>query len=313
MRRAYVERLERTYLGTQRRVNFTGRHRLEDRSRGSDRLVVLLAGYKSHLWDLTLPRLARFLPTDADICVASPGMWSDDLSVLAERRGWSYLSTAGNYPSLAENLAIRGHPAAEWILKIDEDIFIGEGFFERLVATYQRVEAEGAWWPGFVAPLLNVNGYSYVPFLEAVGAADAYRERFGPLVHAAGPIPATDDGVAARWLWELTVPFDDVAARFAAEPPAYSLVPHKFSIGAVLLRREFWEQFRGFKVRPFVGGIGVDEAHLCGVCTTFSRVMVVAHDVLGGHFSFAPQDTAMRTALSELRTGLELRPAAEAT
>ncbi len=66
------------------------------------------------------------------------------------------------------------------------------------------------------------------------------------------------------------------------------------------------EQFNGFKVRPFVGGIGVDEAHICGAAMTFSKAMIVAHDVLAGHFSFSPQDDVMRAALPQLREGLAL-------
>ncbi len=41
--------------------------------------------------------------------------------------------------------------------------------------------------------------------------------------------------------------------------------------------------------------------------------MIVAHDVLAGHFSFAPQDAVMREALPALRDGMELREPAVAT
>lgn len=306
MKRSTVIRLEQAYLRGQRQINFGGRHRFVDRSGGRSTLVLVLCGHKPHLWDLTLPRLERFLPADADVCLVCPGTEVPEIEQRAVRNGWSYLSTSGNYPSLAQNLAIRHHPAAQSLLKIDEDIFIGDGFVARMLDAYARLEAEGSYWPGFVAPTLNVNGFSYVRFLEVLGIAGAYRERFGQTTHAAGPLPVTEDGDVAHWIWERSIPFDEVSARIAAEPPGYSTVPHKFSIGAILFRREFWELFGGFKVRPFVGGIGVDEAHICASCTTFSRVMAVAHDVFAGHFSYAPQDRVMRTALSSLRPGLEL-------
>ncbi len=313
MKRRHVVRLEGVALKTQRWINFQGRYDFVDRSNGSDRLAVVLAGYKAYLWPLTLARLERFAPPDIDVCVASPGVHRRDLSELCERRGWSYLATKANYPSLAQNLAIREHPAARFIFKIDEDIFIGEGFFERLLAAYQRVEAEATYRVGFLSPLLNVNGYSYVSFLDALEAGDEYRSRFGPLTHAAGGIPATEDGAAARWLWEKSLAFDDTAALFAAQPPRYSVVPHKFSIGAILFERQFWDYIRGLRVRPFVGGVGVDEQYLCIACMTFSRAMIVAHDVFAGHFSFGPQEVVMRRALGALEPGLLLPDAAPVT
>ncbi len=312
MRREHVVLLEQAYLKAQRSINFTGRHRFDDRSRGADRLALVLAGYKPHLWDLTLPRLERFLPDDLDVCVISPGREVGELRTLAGRKGWSYLATRGNYPSLAANLAIRAHPRAEFVFKVDEDVFVAEGVLERLLGTYARVEEERRHWPGFVAPLLNVNGYSYLPFLQALGLESAYRERFGPLTQAAGPLPITEHPEAARWVWEHTLPFDETAARLAAGEPVHSAVPHKFSIGAILFHRDFWEQFGGFKVRPFVGGIGVDEAHICAAAMTFSKAMVVSHTTLAGHFSFAPQDAAMREALADLRPGLAIEPQAMA-
>lgn len=308
VRRAGTVRLERTYLYGQRRLNFHGRFQFTDRSAGRPCAVLVLCGYKPHLWDLTLPRLVRFLPPDVDVCLTCPGVSSPDLEARAAANAWSYLSTSANYPSLALNLAIRHHPSAVSLLKLDEDVFIGQDFLARLLAAYRRVEDDGAYRPGFVAPTLNLNGFSYVRFLEALGLADGFRQRFGAPIHAAGSIPVTEDGEAARWIWERSLPFDEVSARISAQPPGYCTVPHKFSIGAILFRRDFWQLFGGFKVRPLVGGIGVDEAHICAACVTFSRVMAVTDDVFAGHFSFAPQDSVMQAALEELRPGLELAP-----
>lgn len=306
MRRSVIVRLERTYLSGQRRLNFHGRFHFTDRSEGRPCAVIVLAGYKPHLWDLTLPRLMRFLPPDVDVCLTCPGVTNRALETRAAANGWSYLSTSANYPSLALNLAIHHHPSAVSLLKLDEDVFIGQDFVARMLAAYRRVEDDGAYRPGFVAPTLNLNGFSYVQFLEALGLADGFRERFGAPIHAAGSIPVTEDGEVARWIWERSLPFDEVSMRISGQPPGYCTVPHKFSIGAILFRRDFWQLFGGFKVRPFVGGIGVDEAHICAACVTFSRVMAVARNVFAGHFSFAPQDSVMRAALGELRPGLEL-------
>jgi hypothetical protein len=295
-------------LELQQRVNFAGECEFVDRSRGAEELVLVVAGYKPRLWPYTLSRLRRFAPGHADVCLVSPGMRSPELEALAEEEGWSYLSSTENALALAQNVAIRNHPNARWLHKVDEDVLVAEGHFERMLEGYRRVQADGRYAPGFCAPLLNVNGYSYRLFLEAFGLEDAYRERFGPLRQAAGDIPAHFDGEAALWLWRHGLPFDAVARDIAARPFAYSAVPHRFSIGAILLERDFWQEIGGFMVAPR-GGLGHEEDQLCKECVGLSRPMIVLHDVYAGHYSFGPQDAVMATALGELAEGLVLADA----
>ena len=298
-------RLEGTVRGGLRRWNRFGRASFTDRRSGADRLLYVLAGYKPHLWEITLARLERHVPAEIDVCLVTPGKPTPpELSALAERQGWSTLTTAANHVALAQNRAIAAHPDARWIYKLDEDIVVGEGFCEDLQAAYRHVVADGRYRPGFVAPLVNVNGFSYVDFLEFLGLRDAYAARFGAPVRSSSDVPVVSDGAAARWLWERSVPFDALAARFRARPPGYSTVPHRYSIGAILLERPFWEEIGGFLVRPPQGTLGVDEGHLCKQCVDRSRVMCVADGVLAGHVAYGPQDAAMREALPALREGL---------
>ena len=289
----------------QRRVGFGGDHTFTDRSRGADQLVMVVAGHKPHLWPHTLPRLERFAGPELDVCLVCPGVRPPELEALAERAGWSFLATAENALALAQNLAVAHHPRARWLHKVDEDVVIGERHFERMLDGYRRVLADGRFLPGFCAPLLNVNGFSYRLFLEALGLEDAYEARFGELRQAAEGIRAHHDGEAARWLWGHSVPFDAVAERIAAASAGYSAVPHRFSIGAILLERDLWEEIGGFLVVPR-GGLGHEEEHLCKECLGRSRPAIVLHDVLAGHFSFGPQDDVMRPALRELEPGLAM-------
>ena len=297
----HPRRAERVLAGLVRRRNFTGSYELTDRGTGAERLAMVLAGYKPYLWDMTLARIERHVPEGVDVCLVSPGRHLPELERLAERCGWSYLSTRANYVSLAQNIAIARHPSARWIYKLDEDISVAEGFFERLLEAYQRTAAEGRYELGFCAPVLNVNGFSYIDFLRTMGLEEEYLQRFGELQRASGQIRATNDGEAALWLWRKSLPFDEVAARFAALAPGYSTVPHKFSIGAILLERSFWAAIGGLLVRPPAGALGVDETQLCRRCIDLSRVMVVAHDVFAGHFSFGAQEAYMRQHVEEIR------------
>ncbi len=273
------------------------------RSTRQERLAVILAGYKSALWDLTLTRFPRG-GDGIDICLVGAGRVEPRLVEIAKAKGWSYLHTPKRWPAPALNAAIARHPEARWIHKLDEDMILPAGYFDRMAAGYRRIDATGLVQLGFLAPLINVNGYGYVHVLRQLGADAAYRERFGELRHAAGGIHAHYDGEAARFIWRQCLPFDAVAARFASAPWTWSMVPHRFSIGAVLLERGFWEDIGGFH-RPFAGPLlGPDEEHLCRNCVERSRVMAVDHSILAGHFSFGPQEAAMLAILPEIRAGL---------
>src|SRR5687768_3510918 len=164
---AVADRLaESVRLRTQRRLDHHGAHEFTDRRRGSEQMLIVLAGYKEYLWPYTIGRVEAFAPADADVCIVSSGVAPGALGEIAERRGWSWLRTQRNSLCLAQNLAIAHHPDARYIHKLDEDVLIAAGHFERLLAAYERVAEEGRFAPGFAAPVLNVNGFSYRMFLD---------------------------------------------------------------------------------------------------------------------------------------------------
>lgn len=291
--------LARVRFAARRALNLAGPYEFLDRSAGHDRVAVVLAGYKEWLWPFTLERVFRAAPADLDVCIVSAGKRDARLMQLAAEHGASYLWSKRNSVALVQNLAVRCHPAARWIYKLDEDIFLADGYFDRLRDGYRHVVEDGIYRPGFCAPVLNVNGYSYVTFLETLGLADDYRAEFGELRRAAMDGAVYKNAAAARWIWERTLPFDAVAREFERRGSGYSTVPHRFSIGAILYERDFWELIGGILVSPIPGRLGVDEADLSGQCVLRSRPMVVLHNMLAGHFSFGPQEEEMRPLLEE--------------
>lgn len=275
---------------------FAGRYLLDDRSTGAASLLVILAGHKPFLWPHTLPRIERALPAGIDVCLVTPGGVVEPLRLWARERSWSYLSNRRGHVSVAQNLAIRSHPGARIIYKLDEDIFVPEGYFEAMAEGHARVAADTEFRPGFSSPIINVNGYSYLDFLRELGLVDAWRERFETLRRAHDGVPAEQDPEAAVWLWRQTLPLDEVAARFARRPFGYSVVPHRFSIGAIVYERDLWEEMRGFGSRQGPPGLGEDEEHIAVSCSRQSRVISMLHNVFAGHFSFGRQTDAMRRA-----------------
>jgi hypothetical protein len=280
--------------------------RFENRSKDSKHLVIVLVGYKPDLWPVTLGRIARFAPPEYDICLMSSGKRVEKLDQLAESMGWSYLSTVLNEVSHIQNLSIERHPNAQYIFKLDEDMFIGKNFFEDLLAGHLRVLEQGLHKPGFTAPIINVNGYGYIEFLKELGLTSEYRKRFGEVRQAAEKIPAQTDGDAALWLWRHSMPFDETARRFSEKEFCYSTCPHRFSIGAILFERDFWSRMGGLAVSKTPGWLGHDEEHICKYCMNSSEVIVVVHNVFAGHYAFGPQNLTMSSALDELMPQLAL-------
>jgi hypothetical protein len=273
-------------------LNFSGRFRFWDHSNHSDLLLVVLAGYKEDAWPITFNRLKHFTPRECDVCVVSPGIVSPALQVLCAANNWSYLSTNANQLSPAVNFAIRCHPNAKVIIKMDEDIVIAEGFYDGLLAAKSRAEEEGRYDIGLVAPLLNVNGYSYRLLLEEYDRLEDYRNKMGDWRQSAWNTSAQRDPAAAKYLWDLSSPFDLVAAHFKNKAFAYSVVPHRFSIGCIMFDRSLWDAMGGFTAAP-EGWLGVDESDVCAYCCDNSKVIAVAHNVFAGHIGFGSQTKAL--------------------
>ena len=47
----------------------SGTHDFIDRSKGYEKLCIILAGYKPTLWEDVFGRLAAFIPDDIDVCI----------------------------------------------------------------------------------------------------------------------------------------------------------------------------------------------------------------------------------------------------
>lgn len=275
-------------------------YRFVDRGEGKKSLVIVLVGYKSYLWPATLTRIHNNQPNDADVCLASAGICSTVLSELCVRNGWSYLSVKRNSPGVAINKAVLLHPNADYIYKLDEDVFVSNDYFSRLRIGYDSAWKSSMLEPGFVAPVLNVNGVSYRIMLREFNLEKSYQERFGQLISRCSDLPVHNDPNASWWLWKNTLPFDQKAERLAESVDLYSVCSTRFSIGAILFRREFFDKVGGFKSAWHSGVLGVDEDFFCRDCVSESRPMYIINSVLAGHFSFYPQEAFMIEKLPEL-------------
>lgn len=264
----------------------------EDRSRGRDTLLMILAGYKPQLWEQTLTRMRKHTSLElADICVVCSGHppAAQKLRQIAAENGWSFLQSEDDRLANAQNMAIARFPNARWISKLDEDMFVTAGWLEKLLVTYKAAEADGRYQIGFVAPLIPVNGFGYRLLLDLTGRVGEFTALF-PQKGAYSAALFIPDHVTevTEWLWRQTSPLDERAKELEKHGAAFSICPHRFSIGAILLDRSVWQELGGFAVGP-EGILGYEESELCKWCMENSRAIVVSHASLVGHFSFFPQ------------------------
>ena len=275
--------------------NFMGEYTFENRAKGCEKLLLILAGYKEFLYEDVFSRIEKYIDKDIDVCICVSGKEDSILKNRAKKNNWSYLSTKEDRLALAQNLAIREHPKAEFIYKLDEDIFISKGYFKGLKHAYDETLKLRKYKIGFVCPLINVNGYGYRIFLEYKKKVSEYQTLFGDAISAAEGIPAHKDGKAAEYLWKQTFPFDQTASEISRDcAHKISICNHRFSIGAILLTRAFWEEIGGFEVAAGVGAMGAEEEAICKYCMIHSYAIVCAEDVFAGHFAFGPQTPVMK-------------------
>lgn len=272
--------------------NFLGKYEFNNRQKKNEFLLIVVAGYKKFLWDCVFKRIKKYSPDNVDICIVVPGKNDLLLKQICKDNDWSYLYTKDNKLSLAQNIAIKEHPKAQFVYKIDEDIFLTKNFFAGLKEVYDHVIGINKYKVGFIAPIIPINGYGYIRFLEKFKFLPEYEKRFGTAYYSCTKIPAQNNGEAAIWLWKKSFPLEDKAEKLRKMEKKFSICHHQFSIGAIFFTRKFWEEIGGFRV-GLAGELGREERVLCNFCMENSYAIIIAENVFVGHFCFGPQFDVM--------------------
>ena len=220
------------------------------------------------------------------------GKYSERMQHICKMENWSYLQEKEGKISIAQNVAIEKHPYAEFIYKIDEDMFITEYTFSKMKDTFFQVRSDNKYKIGLIVPLVPVNGYGYRRFLEMTDLLDEYQKEFGIAYSASMNIDIVTNGEAARWIWEHTLPLEKSADLCNAVGKVYSICNHRLSIGAIMFSRIFWASMGGFKVEDY-HDMGVAEAAVCSYCMEQAYAIICAEKALVGHLCFHQQNNIM--------------------
>lgn len=114
-------------------------------------------------------------------------------------------------------------------------------------------------------------------------------DRFGEIKSACMGIKAHHDPAAAEYIWEKSMPFDEVASHISiVNKDKLSICPHRFSVGAVFFKRKFVTDMDYFAIGES-GDLGVEEVQMSDFCSRNSFAIYIAQDCFVGHLGFGPQ------------------------
>lgn len=283
---------------------FTTRYLFENRQNHSENLLIIVAGFQPYYWDEVFARVEackKSFSESIDICVCTPEGLKDskaDLQARCEELGWSYLFIEEDLLAQVQNVAINLHPSARYIFKIDEDILLSNDYFDRLKKAFKCTEGKTPYPTGFMGPIININAYGAYAFMNTMGIYQDYVKQFGEY-EVYGEIGGDKNKIhlsseVAEFIWKNSIPFDEVAEKiYNLNKGKYSISPVRFSIGAILFSRYYWERLGYFRVGK-LGTMGLEEEQVCGFCMTHFFPIFVAEDVFVGHLGFYSQKEACR-------------------
>lgn len=274
---------------------------------GNGNLLIVLAGYQPYYFDAVFERVSKCqkqFKEGMDVCIccsSAPQSAKLELERICEQNGWSFLYLKKNRVTQVQNTAIKLHEKAEWIFKIDEDIILCDDYLTKMKEAYIEADNTLPYKVGFAGPVLNINAFGTQSFLKTIGKWEEFEQKFGRFL-VGGMINTPQDDIHrnqdwAQYIWEHSVPFDQVAAQ-VAKKKNIEICPIRFSIGAILFKREFLEHNGYFPVFRS-GGMGQDEKYMCDICIEGMYSIIVPSNVFVGHLGFGPQKETCRQFYNE--------------
>lgn len=283
----------------ERKRSTKGKYKFENRSNDEEVLCYILAGYKEYLWEAVFERLERAAgEINIDVCIVSSGKYCAELSEICKKNSWSYLSTYKNNICLAQNIVLELFSTVKWIFKLDEDMFLPQNYFSRMIETYNWAK-RGDYKIGVLAPLIPINSYGTTKVLEILDLKKIYNKKFGDSSYGwSTEKPFYKDSNVAKFFWgeggifpELDI-LDKHLEKQNLECEACSVL---FNIGAIMFTMEFWKEIGPFNLGYCnKTGMGRDEKIINQICNFISRPIMVSQNIVVGHFAFTPQNEEMK-------------------
>ncbi|MBR3306723.1 MAG: hypothetical protein IKI75_05660 [Lachnospiraceae bacterium] len=280
-----------------------------DQRTGADNLLMIVAGFQEYYWETVLERVRedqRLFTEALDVCVCVPkgNDRIDGLREICKKNKWSFLHITDNQLAKAQNIVLFLHDKAQWIYKIDEDIILPRDYFTRMKRGYAEAGPRLRHRVGFLAPVLNINFCGTEVFLKSLDLEEKCAAELGDFIYGSdGSFLSPAMGV---WIWEKCTPFDMVAKEFERiNEGKFACCTTRFSVGAFLMLREFWEDMGGFEVAP-EGVLGREEEQMNERCINKVCVMAMDCSILAGHLGFGWQKDAVHQFYDDNREAFKI-------
>lgn len=185
---------------------------------------------------------------------------------------------------------------AEYIFKLDEDIYIPKDYFSDMLEAYEKIRGEVPAYIGYICPMLPLGFYGMHDFLKAKCCLDEYEELFG--VHKIGgtvvnPVFREHKGVD-EFIWKRIGIFDECAMQYKKNGFSYKVCETRTGIAAIMFARELWDELGWLdKGHGYGVGEGGDEEQITSYCMLHFRLIFCVRHILVGHFSFGGSEPAM--------------------
>ena len=278
------------------RRKYSSKYVVEGNIKNKNKMCYILSGYKPYLWDDVFNRIRFFQPEDLEICVASSGKYCEELSELCKRNDWVYISTELNNICVLSNIVLREFSKAEYIFKLDEDIYLPKDYFADMYEAYNVIEETSPGCLGFICPSLPLGFYGMHDFLIKKNCLEKYNQLFGR--HYIGGTtlnPAFRQHVGVdEFIWGKIGVFDECAKEYKESGLSFEPCATRCGIAAILFKRQFWDTMGGL-VRPRGKGLGDqgDEGQITAYCALNFQMTYCVKSILVGHFAFGGSEPAV--------------------
>lgn len=266
------------------------------------KVLLIVIGFQPYYWEVLLKRVYVISAENRiPVCLCIPGAstYKEKLYSFCEKYQFSSLLISDDRLGRAQNIAIKLFPDARLIYKIDEDIVIGRHFFESMNLALEKAEECERYSVGFVCPLINDNTFSYIYYLSSINRISDYEKLFGKAMFGMGQIHSNP--LTADFIWKTLgmQTFDQKEQDiYLLNKGKYVVCPQRFSIGAILFRREVWEKMKMFTVGRDKE-TGLEEKDFCGFCMDSGYRIVCDLDVFVGHLGYFTQKEICKTYFLE--------------
>ncbi|MCR5348588.1 MAG: hypothetical protein K6E59_03155 [Bacilli bacterium] len=286
----YVYQMERKfYRWKELRRRNTKKYTFINRQKGTDKMILILAGFQPYYWDILLNNIFIANHKKYDVCICIPHGCDENQKLfdIAKKNDWSVLYLKQDKLGLAQNVAIDLHPKAQKFFKFDEDIVVSKTFFDDLEETDELLD-DYDYPVGFIVPMINISMATAKEYLNAAGKMEDFENRFGK--QKAGSWFFQQTAELGKYLLETIGPsyqaqYDQIHKKNKGR---IIPVPTRYSIGVMYFTRDFYNGIQKFAV-GIIGDMGLEEEQVCAYCMNRSLAITCNTSVFACHLGYYPQ------------------------